>query len=195
MATHSNVLAWRIPGTGKPGGVPSMGSHRVGHDWSNLARAIHPNLSPKPESQECRYLREGKKWMSQFKQTEQNVPWLCFFVLLGGLDNAHLHWLGSWVGWCSLALVREVFFTLRIQILITSRDTLTDMYGNNILPSIWASPFKLICKIKHLTQLVNSWAEVGFQFFSSLPSFPPPVSFLHTKKLLNWILGELDRKK
>ena len=32
MATHSGVLAWRIPGTGKPGGLPSMGSHRVGHD-------------------------------------------------------------------------------------------------------------------------------------------------------------------
>ena len=32
MATHSSVLAWRIPGTGDPGGLPSMGSHRVGHD-------------------------------------------------------------------------------------------------------------------------------------------------------------------
>ena len=31
-ATHSSVLAWRIPGTGEPGGLPSMGSHRVGHD-------------------------------------------------------------------------------------------------------------------------------------------------------------------
>ena len=37
MATHSSVLAWTIPGTGEPGGLPSMGSHRVGHDWSNLA--------------------------------------------------------------------------------------------------------------------------------------------------------------
>ena len=37
MATHSSVLAWRIPGTGEPGGLPSMGSHRVGHDWSDLA--------------------------------------------------------------------------------------------------------------------------------------------------------------
>ena len=37
MATHSSVLAWRIPGTGEPGGLPSMGSHRVGHDWSGLA--------------------------------------------------------------------------------------------------------------------------------------------------------------
>ena len=39
MATHSSVLAWRIPGTGEPGGLPSMGSHRVGHYWSDLAAA------------------------------------------------------------------------------------------------------------------------------------------------------------
>ena len=39
METHSSVLAWRIPGMGEPGGLPSMGSHRVRHDWSNLAAA------------------------------------------------------------------------------------------------------------------------------------------------------------
>ena len=39
MATHSSVLALRIPGMGEPGGLPSVGSHRVGHDWSNLAAA------------------------------------------------------------------------------------------------------------------------------------------------------------
>ena len=39
MATHSSILAWRIPGTGEPGGLPSQGLHRVGHDWSNLAAA------------------------------------------------------------------------------------------------------------------------------------------------------------
>ena len=39
MATHSSVLAWRIPGMGKPGGLPSMGLHRVGQDWSDLAAA------------------------------------------------------------------------------------------------------------------------------------------------------------
>ena len=39
MATHSSVLAWRIPGTGEPSGLPTMGSHRVGHDWSDLAAA------------------------------------------------------------------------------------------------------------------------------------------------------------
>ena len=39
MATHSRVLAWRIPGTAEPGGLPSMGLHRVRHDWSDFAAA------------------------------------------------------------------------------------------------------------------------------------------------------------
>ena len=40
MATYSRILAWRIPGMGEPAGLPSMGSHRVGHDWSNLAATL-----------------------------------------------------------------------------------------------------------------------------------------------------------
>ena len=49
--TISGVLAWRIPGTGEPGGLPSMGSHRVGHNWSDLAAAapspgVCPNSCP-----------------------------------------------------------------------------------------------------------------------------------------------------
>ena len=57
MATRSSVLAWRIPGTGEPDGLLSMGSHRVGHDWSDLAAAacvgarlrqnLHPNFPMK----------------------------------------------------------------------------------------------------------------------------------------------------
>ena len=39
MATHSSILTWRIPGTEEPGGLPSMGSHRLKHDWSDLAAA------------------------------------------------------------------------------------------------------------------------------------------------------------
>ena len=45
MATHSSVFAWRIPGTGEPGGLPSMGSHRVGHDWRDLAAAAAVQVS------------------------------------------------------------------------------------------------------------------------------------------------------
>ena len=51
MTTHSSVLAWRIPGTGEPGGLLSLGSHRVGHDWIDLAAAATapyvPYLNPK----------------------------------------------------------------------------------------------------------------------------------------------------
>ena len=56
MATHSSVLAWRIPGMGEPCGLPSMGSHKVGHDWSDVAaiymfqcyslKSSHPRLLP-----------------------------------------------------------------------------------------------------------------------------------------------------
>ena len=45
MATHSSVLAWRIPETEEPGGRLSMGSHRVGHDWSDLAAAAAGNFA------------------------------------------------------------------------------------------------------------------------------------------------------
>ena len=45
MATHSSVLAWRIPGTGEPSGLLSVGSHRVGHDRSDLAAAEDVLLS------------------------------------------------------------------------------------------------------------------------------------------------------
>ena len=42
MATHSSTLAWKIPGIGEPGGLPTMGSHRVRHDWRDLAAAAPP---------------------------------------------------------------------------------------------------------------------------------------------------------
>ena len=49
MSTHSSVLAWKVPRMGEPGGLPSMGSHRVGHDRSDLAvaaAACHPHINP-----------------------------------------------------------------------------------------------------------------------------------------------------
>ena len=49
MATHSSVLAWRIPGTGEPDGLPSMGSHRVGQNWNDLA--IQSIEFSRPENQ------------------------------------------------------------------------------------------------------------------------------------------------
>ena len=45
MATHSSILAWRIPGMGEPGGLPSVGSYRVGHNWGDLAVAAAAQVS------------------------------------------------------------------------------------------------------------------------------------------------------
>ena len=55
LATHSSTLAWRIPGTEEPSGLPSMGSHRVGHDWSDLAAAAIADLKLN--------LSLGKSWV------------------------------------------------------------------------------------------------------------------------------------
>ena len=50
MAPHSSVLAWRVPGMGEPGGLPSMGSHRVRHGWSDLAAAARLVIAFLPKS-------------------------------------------------------------------------------------------------------------------------------------------------
>ena len=67
MATHSSVLAWRIPGTAEPGGLPSMGSHRVRHGWSNLAAAAAGDASGKELVCQCR--RHG------FDSWVRKIPW------------------------------------------------------------------------------------------------------------------------
>ena len=62
MATHSSVLAWRIPGTGEPSGLLSMGLHRVGHDRSDLAAAAANNPPPKQIE-----LINSKEFLSKWK--------------------------------------------------------------------------------------------------------------------------------
>ena len=60
MAPHFSVLAWRIPGTGEPGGLPSMGSHRVRYNWSDLAAAAAASLL-------------GLEWRGDWKGTHRRV--------------------------------------------------------------------------------------------------------------------------
>ena len=68
MATHSSDLAWRIPGTGEPGGLPSMGSHRVRHDWRDLAAA----------AKKLKDSYHGKAWSNQDHQQQQQQTLLCW---------------------------------------------------------------------------------------------------------------------
>ena len=60
MATHSSILGWRIPGTGEPGGLLSMGSPRVGHDWSDLAAAAAAAAA----ACESKFLSLGFSWVT-----------------------------------------------------------------------------------------------------------------------------------
>ena len=61
MATHSSVLAWRIPGTGEPGGLPSLGSQRVGQDSSDLAAAA------------AQHLQGSAEWLKQTRTDKDTV--------------------------------------------------------------------------------------------------------------------------
>ena len=87
MATHSSVLAWRIPGMEEPSGLPSMGSHRVGHDWSNLATAAYitgeSNLFPicyticlqkKHKNKQNSYEKKLISYHNKYRET-QNSLW------------------------------------------------------------------------------------------------------------------------
>ena len=72
MVTRSSVLAWRIPGTVEPDGLPSMGSHRVGHDWSDLAAAAAAAL--------LSWFKFGMIWMVWFMIIfmSLNLVWYIF---------------------------------------------------------------------------------------------------------------------
>ena len=95
MATHPSVLAWRIPGTGEPGGLPSVGSHRVGHDWSGLAAAataflLCPRVSGSGENSHSQPFlkREREEWTMQTALAFQAIVWGFVSCLACGSE----HW-------------------------------------------------------------------------------------------------------
>ena len=92
MATRSSILAWRIPETGDPGGLPSMGSHKVEHNWSNLAAAA---LQKSPSSPPCFPITSPSRLKSPGPNSrgEQLILWWCLPVLrIFGSDLNFLHW-------------------------------------------------------------------------------------------------------
>ena len=75
VATHSSILAWRIPGTAEPSGLPSMGSHPVRHDWSDLAAAASNTQigSPKGQKQILNKVYRHFPWGSAGKESACNA--------------------------------------------------------------------------------------------------------------------------
>ena len=92
MATHSSVLAWRIPGTAEPGGLLSMGSHRIGHDWSDLAAAVANKIKQPILWQVINF----KDWFFSFKRVKNCVHRIvCISHLLdlkAQMDFFLIHW-------------------------------------------------------------------------------------------------------
>ena len=81
MATHSSVPAWRIPGTGEPGGLLSLGLHRVGHDWSDLAAAAAAS-SVYAHLLEGFFHKWGLNFAKAFSASVVIIIWVLFFSLL-----------------------------------------------------------------------------------------------------------------
>ena len=83
MATHSSVLAWRIPGTGEPGGLPSLGSHRVIHDWNDLAAtaaARHEGTSAREFVRSVLFSLKKKKRIQEEKVSF--FLWMLWYLML-----------------------------------------------------------------------------------------------------------------
>ena len=111
MATHSSVLAWRIPAMGEPGGLPSMGSHRVGHDWSDLAAAsdvpkaissLVAKQSPVSGFSEGKLLAPSVVWWVSSDQkwnkiTESKWSWSALLHLILPPQSSALHVTFSWI--------------------------------------------------------------------------------------------------
>ena len=87
MATHSSVLAWRIPETGEPGGLPSMGSHRVGHDWSDLAAAAAAAAGPSTMLSNCYLVASSVQLLWPHELRHCQIP------LAHGLSRQPLEWV------------------------------------------------------------------------------------------------------
>ena len=118
MATHSSVLAWRIPGMGEPGGLLSMGSHRVGHDWSDLAAAaakiliiILRGIDFRTFSFECSMFKKKKK-KRLAKWASKGTEWshVRFYT-------TKLWWLNWLIFMCKLLPSRKLLSFQRLQTL------------------------------------------------------------------------------
>ena len=106
MATHSSVLAWRIPGTREPGGLLSMGSHRVGHDWSDLAAvAACWKVTGTSWPDLCGQMQETKDSGTKKLAMTNHTP-SCF--------NTKQAWIWTQIRWLFGALVHHLLSLLAL---------------------------------------------------------------------------------
>ena len=136
MATHSSILAWRIPGTVEPGGLPSMGWHRVGHDWSDLAVAVS---KPKPEHGSVSLLR---------------ILFICVFHVLDLFSTSFLIIFCFHKTKCTP------------QILLTLDCLMTFLGKKSVFLRCWGHAVAWICQFSTSFSLLSIFTVKLFLFFS-----------------------------
>ena len=145
MATHSSVLAWRIPRTGEPGGLPSLGSHRVGHDWSDLAAAAAVSRAlfffPEKQKKKIRIFRRcfGVNFIQQLLLEILEYLGTIFWVLvkyrLYFWEDTHLI-LCKWFSYSTLKKINE--YTL---VHNTRNVKIVENIKSSLLPLIFLQPY------------------------------------------------------
>ena len=109
MAAHSSVLAWRIPGKGEPGGLPSVGLHRVGHDWSDLAAAADVFLELSCFLNGLVDVGNLISGSSAFSKSSLNIwKFMVHILLKPGLENFEHYFASVWAE-CNFAIVWTFF--------------------------------------------------------------------------------------
>ena len=102
MATHCSILAWRIPGTEEPSGLPCMGSHRVRHNWSDLAAAAAP--WKKSYDKPTQHIKKQKCYFADKGQSIQSYGFSSSHVWIWELDHKE-NWEPK--NWCFWTVILE----------------------------------------------------------------------------------------
>ena len=166
MATHSSILAWRIPGMGEPGGLLSMGSHRVGHDWSDLAAAasIYKSITLQLEIFSCSVLQDNfRTWpLSIFTclhwiiQLDAPPLHQCSYVIVSGYPNSK----GEHTSWILLFLSLFPLWLLLFFFALFLREMLHKQWI--LRTGDWGMVKELLCFVELASPFGMSFVESDF---------------------------------
>ena len=161
MATHSNVFAWRIPGRREPGGLLSMGSHRVGHNWSDLAAAA----AGKAGYRKCLTKIKLKAFfkcltnyngflLSPGNITEYNIHWgLSSPLTVGVLIYISSRYFDNFRGFISLLSESVYFIIIFVLLIIETKEDFLWEWEQLALPLFWfVSLYLQKCVYKNILQ-------------------------------------------
>ena len=184
MATHSSVLAWRIPGMGEPGGLPPMGSHRVGHNWSDSAAvAASSDLLGFGWSRLSSVIASSVSSLSLPLSFDAWV-WSSHVLLMAKTSGTVQSSLGPWVGGHTLSLLRTLHqnvgqtlvYELRTHSAPRSRDSRATWQRTG-----WK--MLIIQPITRLRMAVHHGALLVWETLLSLGAEPPSMSLLHLEMM------------